>query len=518
MASLFESNYTTPASLSGPFQGTTSYTKILFFIISISILVRVLFIGTNDLLVEEAYYWNYAKHLDFSYLDHPPMVALLIKMSTAIFGTHELGVRISALFCWLLMAFFSFKLTACLVRGAGIYALLLLSILPYFFIQSVVITPDLPLVVCWSGALYCLYWALVLEKPSYWYAAGLWIGLGMLSKYTICLLGLATLFYVVLVPSARFWLRRKEPYVSALIATILFTPVIYWNANHQWVSFLFQSTRRMNDVHRFSFHYFLGVLLLFLMPLGVLGVWGLFREKVTQSTGIGLKSLRFLQIYLIVPLAVFGLFSMTHSLKLTWIGPCLLAAIPWLSTLLHQNAQNINPRLLKTWLVAGVVFLVVYSGILFTIVFGMPATVCKLWFNNFFDWNDFTAQVYSIAHDVEKKTDAPPLIIPLDTYNIASEFIFYQELLLAKGSIPKQFQVEGQHYFGESSLMYKYWSKNEDLAGRVVLLLARDPQNFESPALQEKSTIESPVQVFWAHSQGKGDNIRPYYYQVVKMK
>ena len=210
---------------------SVNYSHFVFAIIGLSLLVRVLFAGVNDLLVEEAYYWNYAQHLDFSYLDHPPMVALLIKLTTTLFGTHEFGVRVSALFCWLLMAFFSFKLTECLTRGAGKYALLLLAILPYFFMQSVIITPDLPLLVCWSGALYCLYRGLVLNEPSFWYGAGVFIGLGMLSKYTICLLGLATLIYVVIVPAARAWLIRKEPYIAALIAAALFTPVLYWNAN-----------------------------------------------------------------------------------------------------------------------------------------------------------------------------------------------------------------------------------------------------------------------------------------------
>lgn len=58
------------------------------------------------LLVEEAYYWNYAQHLDWGYLDHPPMVAVLIKACTFLFGTNEFGVRSASLFCWFISAFF----------------------------------------------------------------------------------------------------------------------------------------------------------------------------------------------------------------------------------------------------------------------------------------------------------------------------------------------------------------------------------------------------------------------------
>ena len=90
----------------------TSYMQYaVLLIVGISFLLRLLWIGNNSLLVEEAYYWNYAQHLDFSYLDHPPMVAILIKLTTSIFGTNEFGVRIASIFCWLLASFFSFKLT-----------------------------------------------------------------------------------------------------------------------------------------------------------------------------------------------------------------------------------------------------------------------------------------------------------------------------------------------------------------------------------------------------------------------
>ena len=106
---------------------------ILLLIVGISLLIHLVCMISADLLVEEAYYWNYAQHLDFSYLDHPPMVALLIKFSTSIFGTNELGVRITSLICWLLTALFSYKLTRLINRNAAIYAVMLLAILPFFF-------------------------------------------------------------------------------------------------------------------------------------------------------------------------------------------------------------------------------------------------------------------------------------------------------------------------------------------------------------------------------------------------
>ena len=60
------------------------------------LLLRLVFSGVADLLPEESYYWNYAQHLDFGYLDHPPMVAWTIWLGTAVFGDTEFGVRIGS--------------------------------------------------------------------------------------------------------------------------------------------------------------------------------------------------------------------------------------------------------------------------------------------------------------------------------------------------------------------------------------------------------------------------------------
>ncbi|VEH29497.1 ArnT family glycosyltransferase [Legionella sainthelensi] len=101
-------------------------------LILLLLLLRIFFMFKSNLLVEEAYYWNYSNHLDFSFLDHPPMVAILIKLGTLIFGTNEWGVRFATIPCWILTCYFSFKLTTLIRKDAGLYAVVLLSIMPFF--------------------------------------------------------------------------------------------------------------------------------------------------------------------------------------------------------------------------------------------------------------------------------------------------------------------------------------------------------------------------------------------------
>lgn len=484
---------------------------------SASILLRLFWINYSSLFVEEAYYWNYAQHLDFGYLDHPPMIAVLIKIGTSIFGTNEFGVRSAIILCEVIALFFSIKLTNLIVKGAGIYTIPLFMILPFFFLHSVFMTPDEPLTACWAGALYCLYRALVLNQSKYWYLAGVFIGLGMLSKYSIALLGPAAMIYIFMIPAARTWLTRKEPYLGALIAALLFTPVIYWNATHEWASFAFQSTRRLQDHYHFSFHHTVGLLLFFLMPPGLVGLWYLVRDNSINTSLLEIKSRRFLQIFTLFPLSIFSLFSLTHEIKFHWIGPSLLTVIPWLAILIKQYPKHNRLINHTNWLITASVLLTIYSGII-VITFCTPDIHYKKNLAKIIAWDDLTRQVYDIAQKTEATTQSSPVLVPLDLYNIGSELAFYQAKFLADGDIIKSYPVVGGHVFGTESLMYRYWSNKNELKGKTLITLSRDPEDFNNEIYKKSVIQQSPVNSFWSHSQLRGTKINEYYYQIVQMK
>lgn len=488
-------------------------TLYLFLVIGISLLFHLVCMTTADLLVEEAYYWNYAQHLDFSYLDHPPMVALLIKFSTSILGTNEFSVRIMSLICWMITAVFSYKLTQLINNNAGLYSLMLLSILPFFFFQSLVITPDIPLIVCWSASLYCLYRALILNQPNYWYVTGLWLGLGMLSKYTISLLGIATFFYVVTVPAARPWLKRKEPYIGALIAAFMFTPVIYWNATHDWVSFLFQSKRRFVATSSIDLPYLIALLLFFITPIGAIGLWELVKKNTTTMVQITVDSKRFMRIFTLIPLGFFALFSLNHEINLNWIGPLFLALIPWLAALIADI-----PKKRTVWLKTTLALLICYSITLLVATFNTSEQVQQKLLIKVIAWEPLIKEFYEVAQRIEDTTSKPVIFIPLDNFPIASELSFYQAKFLAQGKILKTYPILGSHPFGVESLMYRYWSKNEDLAGATLILISKELWRFELPELTKQVTDLSELKSIWSTGQGRRVKNIPFYYKIAQLK
>ena len=82
----------------------------------------------------------------------------------------------------------------------------------------------MPVTVFWALTLFALYEVFILDKAYAWYKVGLFLGLGLLSKYTIALLGFTTIIYCIFIRSARKWWLYKEPYIAALIAILLFSP------------------------------------------------------------------------------------------------------------------------------------------------------------------------------------------------------------------------------------------------------------------------------------------------------
>ncbi len=309
--------------------------------------LRLAYLGLLNLLPEEAYYWNFSQHVDIGYLDHPPMAAWTIWLGTNLFGNTAFGVRIRAYLSWIAVAFFLYRFTANLFgKSTAIICIVLTATLPVFFYTGFIMTPDVPLTVAWAGAVYFLERALIADRQQAWWGVGICAGLGMVSKYTIALLGPAALIFLVLDPPARRWLRKPEPYVAAILALALFSPVIYWNAIHGWASFAFQSTQRLEDPAKFSTPSLVASAALLLTPLGLISALGVFVSRRRRSVLAPIadvqarRKLLFITVFTAAPLSVFLAFSFVHQVKLDWTGPVWLAILPAIAAMIFQSGQR----------------------------------------------------------------------------------------------------------------------------------------------------------------------------------
>jgi 4-amino-4-deoxy-L-arabinose transferase-like glycosyltransferase len=205
--------------------------------------VRLALAAALPLVPDEAYYWVWSRALAAGYFDHPPMIAFWIRAGTWIAGDSALGIRllgpVAAAVASLLLCDAADRLVP--GRDAGIVAVLLLNATVLVGAGAILATPDSPLLFFWAAAIWAMARVLAGGSGWWWLAAGLAVGLALASKYTAALLALGIALW--LMTAGRAWLRRYEPYLGAVVAFGVFAPVLWWNAGHDWVSFLRQGGR-----------------------------------------------------------------------------------------------------------------------------------------------------------------------------------------------------------------------------------------------------------------------------------
>ncbi|MEA2783595.1 MAG: hypothetical protein QOK29_5154 [Rhodospirillaceae bacterium] len=206
--------------------------------------MRAVYADVVELRTDEAYYWTWSKENVLSFLDHPPMIAWFIRFGTAIFGDTNFGVRFAGLLAMLVTQLMLADIVRRLTHDfrAVILAVLMPEAAVYYGLLMAKVAPDVALI----PFAVAMVWALVRLVESgdarWWLAAGLFAGLALLSKFTAVMLVPAVLAFM-LIPDWRRWLTGPYPWAAGGIALVLFSPVLIWNAQHDWASFRFQSVR-----------------------------------------------------------------------------------------------------------------------------------------------------------------------------------------------------------------------------------------------------------------------------------
>jgi dolichol-phosphate mannosyltransferase len=469
--------------------------------------LRLLYAGSVDLMPEETYYWNYAQHLDYGYLDHPPMVAWLIQAGTTVLGQTEFAVRAGALLCGSLTSFFVYRLARNVFGIEAAFASLALTqALPFFFLSGMLLTPDSPLTACWAACLYFLERALVAEKAGAWWGAGIALGLGLISKYTILLVAISACIYVLWEPRSRHWLRRYEPYAAALCALCIFSPVLIWNIEHHWASFAFQTSGRLAEAPRFALPNLLGSVILLLSPVGALSLALDFGGRDVQPGG----GRRFLQFATLLPLAVFVLFSLHHQVKLDWTGAPWIAALPILGAAMTWNRSK--PGAWRGWLRAAwqptlALLILFYAAGLYYLVLGWPGVGYTAHIELLpVGWQDLGRQVLAVAEESQHESAEFPVIVGMDRYAIASELAYQGERELKTPVL-----TSSANLFGGVGLMYEYWTPPVSLAHRTLLLVAFDPNDLKGRYVEPRAAQFGPIQTISLKRDGKP--VRDMYYR-----
>jgi hypothetical protein len=415
---------------------------------------------------DEAYYWLWGQHPDWSYFDHPPLHAWVQGAFTALLGRSHFVLRLPNLITTGLLFGLYWVICHQLYGNQGRHAFWLTILLaltsPLLFLFLAMAWHDHWLVWFGTAASYCFIRFLSSNRaPSYvWlYAAGLLIGLAGLSKYVALLLGLGWL--VAIATQARwrplFW--NLHLYAAIALACLMMTPVFWWNAQHEWYSFHFYLGRSVQaDTQAINWFGPLSFVLLSSLIFGPVHSW-----LILKSASHAFSS-RLGKTYQRVALAVLGTSTLLLA-ALSFTAPVLyywnILAYPLLLPLLagyflnpHRLCEVRHVRLLKATLTLGTFIaslLVVHYAFL-----PLSALVSET-------GDDDTRMLYGwqfVADLIEQEAtafSAPPLLLTTD-YRSASALAYALDM-------PSVLAISGRID------QFDFWYDPAELEGRNAIML-----------------------------------------------
>lgn len=217
-------------------------------LIAIAAMVKLLLSPLLELGNDEVYYYTYALQLDWNHFDHPPMVGLLIRLTTLnLWLVNEFTLRLGSILVAACATWFIFKLGKLIANErVGWFAALIYTASVYTgFIAGFFILPDSPQMFFYTGALFIMAYLILKregqEHTSVWLLLGLMIGLAALCK--IHGLFLWAGFGLFILIKRIKWLLNWRLYAAALVSIICIVPIVYWNWQNDFITYKFHSER-----------------------------------------------------------------------------------------------------------------------------------------------------------------------------------------------------------------------------------------------------------------------------------
>lgn len=393
--------------------------RSLWAIATLAAALRGLMVLGLELYGDEAYYWLWSRHLAAGYFDHPPMVAWLAALSSALFPG-EAGLRLLFLVCGGLAVLFA-GLTAAEVSDdprSPIFAALLAASAPLLTLTGALALPDAPVEAAYAAAT----WLILRARGTRWLAAGVAVGLALLSKYNAAFLAPALILLAFWDPELRTELRRPWPWAGAVVAVTFFSPCLIWNAHHDFLSIGFQLRHGFaGEGNLRSFAEFLLSQVFGAGPVALsMGLAFLLRSRQSAERRLAAVTL--------LPLAITLWSALRGKAEANW--PVLV--YPGLCAAAGAALSQVNPRRARALVGTSVAF-----GLVVALWYGvevrhpllLPAESPAV--ERFNGWREFARNVQEAATRSCAALGSPPgcsapkAVVYPASYQVAGELAFY---------------------------------------------------------------------------------------------
>jgi 4-amino-4-deoxy-L-arabinose transferase-like glycosyltransferase len=322
-----------------------------------------LFVALNvGLDGDEAYYAMWSAYLAPGYLDHPPGVAVMTALGRLLAGDTLLGVRLMPLLAGLVVLAALYRTARLLVPGRAAAALAVV----WYCVSlhagiNFVATPDAPSTLFWSLTLWAAAEAVGRSRPSWWLLVGVFAGAGLASKYTNAWLGIGLMLFLLGSAEGRAQFGRWQLWAGGLLALVVFSPVLWWNYQHAWQSFLFQGARLVTieaDFGRLVLEFVAGQAAAMGPVLLVCALLGIAAFFLGQGRRLGARLA--LPVLTTLPVLLYFLFHALHArVQVNWLQPLA----PVLALLGVAFICLLPRRPLRTWVITAATALQVAFGL-----------------------------------------------------------------------------------------------------------------------------------------------------------
>lgn len=300
---------------------------------------------------DETLYWEWARHLAWGYFDHPPGIALLIRVGVELFGVNAFGVRCMAVLANLGGALI--VITLARRHGgdrAALGAALIISCIPILTNWLMLATPDTALFLTAMGVLLLVDNALRERRASaaslrWWLFAGFVLGLAALAKELAILLPIGIALACLTHKELRPRLAEPGPYLACLASAVMIVPLVLWNRDHGWVLLQFVLQRGLGAEHGGAFGRALefvggqaGLVSPLLFVLLAIAVFRTLRDHRDPRRHL-------LAVSALVTFGWFAIAALRHQMEVNWV----MMAYPPAAILLAVGTEG---RVSRRWLTA----------------------------------------------------------------------------------------------------------------------------------------------------------------------
>ncbi len=401
------------------------------------LLLALLQANYTELLSDEAYYWKYSQFLDWGYFDHPPMVALLIKIGSNILPG-EIGVRL----LFTLMGTGTIFLLQQLVNPSNkILFYVIISSIGLLYFMSFLALPDIPLIFFSSAFFYLLKQYYRNDSLRISILIGIIIACILLSKYHgFVVITLAFLSNLKLI-------KKRSFFIIFLVSLALVLPHFLWQVYHNFPSIQYHFHDRNLDPYHYSntINFILAQLILFGPLIGFFLWIGFFKSQRRNQ----LEKTLYWQI--IGVLIFFFLLTFNGEVQGHWTSILIIPLIYFGYLFLNENKQ-FRKWAYYQWPLSVLLIFVLKLGL----VTELPVKKINALFKDFKTKEEWAQSIHSTIND-------RPLVF-MNSYQNASIYEFYtgQKAITISNVMSRKNQ-------------YDLWHSEDSLRGETVAIIPNYP-------------------------------------------